>query len=99
MTETVEPKPEFRSLAEDAVAAALQDPDPAKPYHRRGCPALAAGEILPHAPAPAGSSDKAMLSKIRGIQYLEVVPLASDARLPQSEFQWKASAGGRTRLK
>jgi hypothetical protein len=31
MTETVEPKPEFRLLAEDAVVAALQDPDPANP--------------------------------------------------------------------
>jgi hypothetical protein len=31
MTETVEPKPEFRSLHEDAVVAALQDPDPANP--------------------------------------------------------------------
>jgi hypothetical protein len=31
MTETVEPKPEFRSLAEDAVAAALQDRDLANP--------------------------------------------------------------------
>jgi hypothetical protein len=29
MTEPVEPKPQFRSLAEDAVCAALQDPDPA----------------------------------------------------------------------
>jgi hypothetical protein len=31
MTETVEPKPEFRSLPEAAVVAALQDPDPANP--------------------------------------------------------------------
>jgi hypothetical protein len=31
MTEPVEPKPEFHSLAEDAVVAALQDPDPANP--------------------------------------------------------------------
>ena len=31
MTETVEPKPDFRSLSEDAVVAALQDPDPANP--------------------------------------------------------------------
>jgi hypothetical protein len=31
MTETVEPKPEYRSLPEDAVVAALQDPDPANP--------------------------------------------------------------------
>jgi hypothetical protein len=29
MTEIVERKPEFRALAEDAVVAALQDPDPA----------------------------------------------------------------------
>jgi hypothetical protein len=29
MIETVEPKPEFRALAEHAVVAALQDPDPA----------------------------------------------------------------------
>lgn len=31
MTETVEPKPQFRALPEDAVVAALQDPDPANP--------------------------------------------------------------------
>jgi len=31
MTETVESKPEFHPLAEDAVVAALQDPDPANP--------------------------------------------------------------------
>jgi hypothetical protein len=31
MTEPVEPKPEYRSLTEDAVIAALQDPDPANP--------------------------------------------------------------------
>jgi hypothetical protein len=31
MTELVEPKAEFRSLPEDAVVAALQDPDPANP--------------------------------------------------------------------
>jgi hypothetical protein len=31
MTEPVEPKPEYRTLAEDAVVAALQDPDPANP--------------------------------------------------------------------
>jgi len=31
MTETTEPKPEFRPLAEDTVVAALQDPDPANP--------------------------------------------------------------------
>jgi hypothetical protein len=31
MTETVEPKPEFRSLSEDAVATAIEDPDPANP--------------------------------------------------------------------
>jgi hypothetical protein len=31
MTEPVEPKAEFRSLPEDAVVAALQDPDPANP--------------------------------------------------------------------
>lgn len=31
MTETVEPKPQFRSLAVDAVEAALEDPDPANP--------------------------------------------------------------------
>ena len=28
---TVEPKPEFQHLSEDAVLAALQDPDPANP--------------------------------------------------------------------
>ena len=28
---TVEPKPEFRSLSEEAVLAALEDPDPANP--------------------------------------------------------------------
>jgi len=28
MTEKVEPKPKFRSLKEDAVLAALDDPDP-----------------------------------------------------------------------
>jgi hypothetical protein len=31
MTEPVEPKAEFRSLAEDAVVSALQYPDPATP--------------------------------------------------------------------
>ena len=31
MIEPAGPKPEFRSLAEDAVVAALQDPDPANP--------------------------------------------------------------------
>jgi hypothetical protein len=31
MVETIEPKPEFRSLAEDVVIAALHDPDPANP--------------------------------------------------------------------
>jgi hypothetical protein len=31
MIESVEPKPEFRLLAEDAVVAALEDPDPANP--------------------------------------------------------------------
>jgi len=31
MTETVQPKPEFRLLAEDAVVAALEDPDPQNP--------------------------------------------------------------------
>jgi len=31
MTKLVEPKAEFRSLAEDAVVSALQDPDPANP--------------------------------------------------------------------
>jgi hypothetical protein len=31
MTESVEPKPEFRSLTEHAVVAALHDPDPANP--------------------------------------------------------------------
>jgi len=31
MTEPIEPKPEFRLLAENAVIAALQDPDPANP--------------------------------------------------------------------
>ncbi len=31
MTETIEPKLEFRALPEDAVLAALQDPDPANP--------------------------------------------------------------------
>jgi hypothetical protein len=31
MTEPVEPKSEFRDLTEDAVVAALQDPDPANP--------------------------------------------------------------------
>ena len=28
---TVEPKPEFQSLSEEAVLAALEDPDPANP--------------------------------------------------------------------
>ena len=31
MTEIVEPKSEYRDLAEDAVVAALQDPDPTNP--------------------------------------------------------------------
>ena len=31
MIEPVEPKPEYRSLAEDTVLAAVQDPDPANP--------------------------------------------------------------------
>ena len=31
MTEIVEPKPQFRSIAEDAVLAAIDDPDPANP--------------------------------------------------------------------
>jgi hypothetical protein len=31
MTEPVEPKPEFRSLTEDAVLTALRDPDSANP--------------------------------------------------------------------
>lgn len=31
MTEPVAPKPEFRSLTEDAVLTALRDPDPANP--------------------------------------------------------------------
>jgi hypothetical protein len=31
MNEPVEPKPEFRPLVEDAVMAALDDPDPANP--------------------------------------------------------------------
>lgn len=31
MIEPIEPNPEFRELAEDAVVAALQDPDPANP--------------------------------------------------------------------
>jgi len=31
MTEPVEPKPEFRTLGEDAVVVALQDPNPANP--------------------------------------------------------------------
>jgi hypothetical protein len=31
MTETIEPKPEFRSLSAEAITAALQDPDPANP--------------------------------------------------------------------
>jgi hypothetical protein len=31
MTDAVEPKPEFSSLAEHTVVAPLQDPDPANP--------------------------------------------------------------------
>ena len=31
MTEIVDPKPEFRATPEEAVIAALQDPDPANP--------------------------------------------------------------------
>jgi hypothetical protein len=31
MTEIVEPKPDFRSFAESAIVAALQDPDPTNP--------------------------------------------------------------------
>jgi hypothetical protein len=35
MTEPVEPKPEFRTLGEDAVVVALQDPNPANPIAAR----------------------------------------------------------------
>jgi hypothetical protein len=38
MSEAIEAKPEFRSLAEDAVVAALQDSDPGNPIAAEICP-------------------------------------------------------------
>jgi hypothetical protein len=42
MTEPAEPKPQFHSLAVDAIVAALQGPDPANPIAIEVAPLIAA---------------------------------------------------------